>query len=350
MKVYIDSNILFEDYFFRGKFNSELLSIAEEYDLDIYISKIVVLELRNHYKEILEDRNASLKKLNKESHKFNFEKLTPNDLDIEDCLVKFDEFYSDLEDEEIINIIEPKDSDLSEVINRFTKKIKPFSKGKDEFKDTIIWLNYAEHANSLTDVQECLFLTNNTSDFCSKKDKSKVHEDLLSDCSKFKVYNSTYQFFNDRNEELDLIPIKFKLYIEELDLSDFNIRGELESKFFNEIHEYATQTINELTLYDVFDESYWEFVSTGYIETGGIDILECEDTDVTIIKDKAYINGSLIGMAEVDGYSYNSVRDKGDPQHSFAGSNEINFKIDFSYTLLVDEKVEDLELQNFEVL
>lgn len=349
MKVFLDTNILYEDYFFRNKFNAELLSIAEEHELTLYLSRIVILELRQQYKDELAEKQRQLNRLLKDSGRLKITTLPEYLIDEEAQLAEFDKFYKSLEDEQIITVLEPVDSDLSEVIRRYTNKLKPFSKGKDEFKDTLIWLHYSRESRRL-DEDECYLLTGNTSDFCDKKEKSKIHKDLISDSDKFKVYNSTHNFFREKSSEISEIPIRFSLYIEDLNVDSQYLSNFLEHNYFDQIWDHIIGHINEASLEDIFDDDHWEFVPTGYIETDGMDITDCIDFDLTIIKDKALITGTLGISAEVAGYSYNSVRDPGDPRHSYAGSSNIDIEVDFSLTLLSDEIIEDVEIDNFRIV
>jgi hypothetical protein len=58
MNVFIDSNILFEDYFFENKSNKNLLEYCKEGLLYLYMSEIVRLELRRQFQKELESKNT----------------------------------------------------------------------------------------------------------------------------------------------------------------------------------------------------------------------------------------------------------------------------------------------------
>lgn len=60
MNIFIDSNILFQDYFFENKSNKKLLEYCKEGLLKLYMSEIVRLELRRQFQKELESKNKEL--------------------------------------------------------------------------------------------------------------------------------------------------------------------------------------------------------------------------------------------------------------------------------------------------
>ena len=149
MHIFLDSNVLFEDYFFDNKFNSQLLVFSRDNELDLYMSDVVKSELRGQYKVQLELLNKSLRTTRKLCRKKRVQIEIPPAFDVDEQLAAFDSFYRENEQEGIIKIIASRDDLMQEIIYRWTHDIKPFVKGKSEFKDTIIWLNYAREAEEI---------------------------------------------------------------------------------------------------------------------------------------------------------------------------------------------------------
>lgn len=56
MNIFIDSNILYQDYFFENKSNKKLLEYCEEGLLNLYMSEIVKLELRRQFQKEIEEK------------------------------------------------------------------------------------------------------------------------------------------------------------------------------------------------------------------------------------------------------------------------------------------------------
>ena len=95
MNIFIDSNILFEDYFFEKKSNAKLLDYCKRDLLVIYMSEIVLKELRRQYHNELKLKIKEIEKLKKESRRLKI-KVEYQEIVIEDNLKDFDEFYQEL--------------------------------------------------------------------------------------------------------------------------------------------------------------------------------------------------------------------------------------------------------------
>ncbi|QHC84710.1 hypothetical protein AS589_07875 [Empedobacter brevis] len=95
MNIFLDSNILFQDYFFDNKSNKKILDYCKEGLLNLYMSEIVRLELRRQFQKELEERNREIKKIIKDSVRLKIETKII-EIDISRQLEKFDTFYKRL--------------------------------------------------------------------------------------------------------------------------------------------------------------------------------------------------------------------------------------------------------------
>ncbi|WP_181170546.1 PIN domain-containing protein [Priestia megaterium] len=90
---------------------------------------------------------------------------------------------------EDIEIVGYDNSILPELVNRAVNRIKPFTEGKQEFRDAVIWLSYALLAKERK-LENCLLITGNTTDYCSKN--KELHPDFLKDSERFTIYKDAY--------------------------------------------------------------------------------------------------------------------------------------------------------------
>lgn len=68
---------------------------------------------------------------------------------------------------------------VDDLLYRALNDIKPFAPKKEEFKDTVIWNTIVNDIN-LNSYADCIFLSNNTSDFYNE-DHSLLHDHLMKD-------------------------------------------------------------------------------------------------------------------------------------------------------------------------
>ena len=111
MNIFLDTNILFEDYFFDNKSPKKILEYARKGLINLYMSEIVRLELRWQFQKEIEAKNRELNKVVKDSQRLKIDteiKL----LDLPSQLEKFDKFYSRLESIENFKIVHYKNEYL----------------------------------------------------------------------------------------------------------------------------------------------------------------------------------------------------------------------------------------------
>lgn len=344
ISVFIDSNILFEDYFFEHKSNKKLLDYCEEGLLRIYMSDVVRLELRRQYQKEIESKNLELNRIKKDSARLKLnDVLTPIDLDSQ--LKKFDDFYHGLiliDDFEILNA---KNEYLPDIIHRAVNRIKPFSEEKSELKDAIIWKTYSEFVES-GKMEDCILLTNNTSDFCQKKDKSAIHSVLAFDTARFYVINSAFQFIKEKAPTLESPESQFQAYIRQIEVTNEFALNAITENFEKQIEEQIHDRIDNLNPSDVLEKDYF---FDGQLIPFGIEILECEDVEYEVFSETALVSGIVHVSCETEIWEYNAVRDPGEDRYSTVGEVWMYYKLYFNFDLKKDEVCADFEITDFEL-
>lgn len=344
MNIFLDTNILYEDYFFDNKSPKKILEYTRKGFINLYMSEIVRLELRWQFQREIEAKNRELKRVIKDSERLKIDteiKL----LDIPLQLEKFDSFYSQLENIPNFNIIQYKNNYLPDIVDRAIYRKKPFSEEKTELKDALIWKSYADYVES-NHLQDCILLTNNTNDFCLKKDKSKIHPDLLADTNKFSVINSSFEFLKSKSAILESPLINFQNYISQLDVNNEFVEDLIVENFENLIAKEIHSKIENLSPNDVLDSDFWY---DGYVSGGDIEILDCEDVEYEVLTDSALVSGKIYVACETECYQYNVGRDHGEETYLFLNDQTIIFEIYFNFDIKENEEYSDFEITDIDI-
>ena len=343
MNIFIDSNILFQDYFFENKSNKNLLQYCKEGLLKIYMSEIVRLELRRQFEKEIKATNKDLEKIHK-----NITRLKLGDdvkiISIENQLKKFDTFYRRLTDNNFI-ILNYQNDFLPDIVHRAINRIKPFTEEKSELKDAIIWKTYSNFVEENV-LDSCILLTNNTSDFCTKKDKSNVHPELLIDTKRFKVVNTSFHFIKEYGSEIESPENKFQAYFKQIEITEKFVSRVIKDNFQKEIYNNVHARIDFLHPSEVMDEDY---IFDGQLVPYDVEIFDCEEIEFEILSDKALISGIVYASCETEVLQYNPVRDPGEDSHTSVAEVVITYMIQFNFDLRQSENYSDFEITDIEI-
>ena len=122
MNFFLDTTLFHEDPFLQKLYNQLLIKITEKNGFTIYISEVVLQEVRNHYEKSLSEQikklKDSLNELNSSPLSAQINAPIPTK---ENYLRTFDDYYKDLEDEGIIEIVGYDNDLLPELIRRSIK-------------------------------------------------------------------------------------------------------------------------------------------------------------------------------------------------------------------------------------
>ncbi|CAF1775668.1 PIN domain-containing protein [Bacillus subtilis] len=211
MNFFIDTNVLFSDPFLKnneGKrlidmvrmslhmdretiertgYNSEFLHERSK----IYISSVVYAETKNKYFEKIDELFSHLEKFDDGIKVFiESEEGVKPPYTKEQYQQQFDQYYDELQQEGIIEILHPYDDITKPLIDRAVNKKPPFFNGKkNEFRDFVIWSTYSSFVKE-NNLENCYFITNNVHDFFDPDCKDQLHPELLKEYDKFIVYKS----------------------------------------------------------------------------------------------------------------------------------------------------------------
>ncbi|TXJ37771.1 DUF4935 domain-containing protein [Brachyspira aalborgi] len=349
MKIFFDTNVFYTDLLFEHPEIKLLLEMSSDNFIEIYISSMVVCELKKKYLQDVKDKirkiNSSLEDLRKLHIVISNIKYERVDIIFTDRIEKIKREYN-------VNVLEYTNDILEIMINRYFESKAPFHKKSDAWKDYIIWNSYEQIINNSKD-EDYIFISNNTNDFASQSNKEELHTDFLVENKNIRYYH----FIKDLFEKDDV----FKRIREEFEklrplkkLKDF-IKGkdEINENFIeNNFIENIVSAIEEIDFTDE-EEIYrmFEYVEVvelrDYIEVNSIDY------DIQIEEHTLLVYGNLIITNQIDVYSNNINRESCDDWYEL---DEAYAKLgmDFSFIISVNENTEDFELSkenisNFEL-
>jgi len=214
MNVFLDTTTLYNDPYFRSNYNRLLLDSSKKHAFKIYISDVVIRELRKQLERSLEKFNkqikSSIRSVSGNCKAMN--NYTFDTISIETELIFFDDFYNNISSNGDVIIIDYEEEEsviLSKIIDRAINRQKPFKENGEGFKDALIWESYINYAQ-YREMKNCIFISANVRDFAKsdyKNSDSKIlsiHEDLLNEFPYFlKLYKDSQDFI--KSEELKTI-------------------------------------------------------------------------------------------------------------------------------------------------
>lgn len=179
MKIFLDSNVFFGDYFARNANLRYLFHFINNGNHDLLLSRLVLQEVENirNREIVLEHRNAkktiaALDRLNgspfmllPEASGFcNYDLSTILEGKVESLIV-----------------IEYEHISHSVVVTRALNSKRPFLENEKGYRDTLIWLSLLNYIKREAIKEEIVFITANSNDFFDPNDIKKFHPDLISD-------------------------------------------------------------------------------------------------------------------------------------------------------------------------
>lgn len=336
MNIFIDTCILHGDYFFHNKSNRQLFDYMKEGLINIYMSDIVLKELRRHYELELERISIEIEKAKKDANRLKFN-IKVESIDIKDMLVRFDENYTSLASSTNFKILHYSTDMLHGIVeNAILKKTPFFTEKKSEFKDNLIWKTYSEFVEK-NELDNCFFLTNNVTDFCDADNYSSVHKNLLQDTQRFTIYKSATEFLAEKSGLIEIPKIEFKKYIDGLEIDDDYVKRQLQDYFMDIIEEEIAIRIVTETDYSLYLQHNDDLVDG--IRSHYFDIDFCEDIKIKILNQRALISGTFYCVADFNLSKYNF-----DPECP----EQLIVTVEFNYDLLEDEQCDDLEITAIE--
>lgn len=256
MVVILDTNILIKCPRMDTNFHKLLYDYLEKTDSYIILPKLVLDESKAVYKRSLTEK---YEKYQEKGNLLNALLISERELESIDIDKEVENFIS-----HVLSIyskfhkkylIEYDPMMLEEAVRRAINKIRPCSERKEEFRDTILWLTVLNAAKS-QDEKNIVFISENTSDFCSAN--NKLHSDLLKDLKDNDIqvfyFNSIESFIEQYADKINkLTDDKVESYLSENNI-EIEVFKLLDRGIFKDIIqrfiEHKYDDIDDLTLLD----------------------------------------------------------------------------------------------------
>ncbi len=230
----------------------------------ICMPRIVLEEITNIYKNLVEDEknniSKSIKKLNNYLVSCEVDKLRFQNSDIDvnnyiDYIKKrlgvYDEF-----------ILEYADIDIADLVERSIRRLKPLKNNGDGFRDGVLWLSlfkvqsFAWH----NDDDSLIFISKNVNDFADDEKSNlneKLQKEAIENGLKIKYFNSLESFASEYGPKIEFITHEWILdnLSEEwmLEILDETYKHPGDKYFFNNIASsiVGSQLSDDLVFLDV---------------------------------------------------------------------------------------------------
>lgn len=336
--IILDTNIIFNDFYFKSSDMKKLLKYTRHEPVDLCITKFNYNEILKKYRDEIRPLVKKIKSTKNDLIKLEAAEIIDfENLKADKITAKYKEFLDQTIEENNIKIIDyPTAHDITEKISfKYFNNIKPFDENKVSFQDAIIWESIVEYCND-NEPDNIVFISSNYKDFANK-DQSSIHEDLAADALDLSYYNSLSAFLESEEDNLR------DYFIDSFEYDKQLIEDEL--KLYFDRNDYLQNTVDDMLMNSEFEGEYFSGWGTdGYIEDYSITLnevsLDIEENAMLISFD---IEIDVSFSIETVDPSYERG-DPGDGMISESGSTNILIQSNITYFLDDKEFIDYVEL------
>jgi len=350
MNVFLDTSILLKDPHFIKNYNREFLTLVKKGKILLYMSNVVLLELEWNFRKLVDESNKTLTQIIGKGLDYKLVKSPLVEINKEESVENLLKFYAYLIEEGFLKILEYENNLLPEIVERSVKRIKPFTESKTELKDTIIWLTYARHIEK-NDINDCVFLTDNVSDFCdlakNKHGIVEIHDDLKKDCNRFKVYRSTSELLRSESEKLTSSNERFIRWGLNQQIDSDAVFSILTDNFKIKVYNSVKLFCESKNVKQIFN-----FIENipGSISVTKIKFDFCEDIIIDTFESNCIISGNLYLTVSVDGYLESPNNENNGTEFKKFDSTYVNVRLFFSFSYGIEQIPSDFGIDRIEIL
>jgi len=248
MNIYLDTNILFADPFFKSNFSELLLKSSTDKSINLFIPKICLNELffklTDKARILVTEIKNKTRELNKWT-KTNFDNI-PFDLKEFERIIQ--QFYKEKIDNRTLIQLNHHTDYFTENLEKAIKGIAPFfTDKKEEFRDSLIWSTIREH--SLQDKSnKNYFLTANYADFWNFE-KTDLHPNLKKESNGIIVVESIKKLFEIETSLIDFKKShEFKQWLDTQDFTRNSIQDSINKYLWNHIANNIDDAIKKYSI------------------------------------------------------------------------------------------------------
>lgn len=336
--IILDTNIVFNDFFFKSSDMKKLLKFTLHEPVDLCITKFNYYEILKKYKDEIRPLVKKVKSTKSDLIKLEASEIIDfENLKADMFAEKYKNIFDNIIDENNIKIIDfPTSHDVTEKISlKYFYNKKPFDENKVSFQDAIIWESIVEYYKD-NEPDNIAFISNNYKDFANKE-KNSIHEDLAGDIQYLSYYNSLSAFLENEEDNIR------DYFIDNFEYDEKLLLDEL--KLFCERNDFLQYTVDDMLMNSEFEGEYFSGWGTdGYIEDYSISLnevsLDIED-NAMLISFNIEIDVSF--SIETIDPSYERG-DSGDGMMSESSSTNILIQSNITYLLDNKELMDYIEL------
>ena len=176
--IYIDTNIIFSERFFRSPWVSSFLKACNILQISVVIPDVVLDEVKGNFPKNLHERVRAFQKAEKELAKLI--EFDPQPLHAPSIIENYETFLDDLLDEHGVIIAPYPELSVKQIVTHSYESTKPFKESGEGHKDYIVWETIKSHMLSAATSPPNIFVTNNIKDFCKTEgaNHNLLHPDL----------------------------------------------------------------------------------------------------------------------------------------------------------------------------
>lgn len=176
--IFIDTNILMSDRFFRSSSAKAFLKACSFLNVQVVIPDVVIDELLGNFSARLQEKANAYQKVSRELKQLVELEHSPPDVEAEASA--YEGWLIELIEDNRIIVAPYPDVSAKELVSKSYDGAKPFKDGGEGHKDYLVWKTVAAHINAQDTDAPSFFLTNNTKDFCAKLDDGEfvLHPEL----------------------------------------------------------------------------------------------------------------------------------------------------------------------------
>lgn len=336
-KIFVDTNILYDDPFLQGT-NKYLLDLVSRKDVAIFFSEIVIKEtseiLKARLKEIIHEYKVNQSKLKKLTRI----PFTSTSIDRKSIIDDFESLFDELKTKGKIKILPVTTEVLELALKDLLDKEAPFFNGKNELKDCIIWYSYANYRSD-DDDEKFIILTNNIRDFGNRN--GDIHQRLSSSSVNIKLIRS----IADLKLELGEVTLLTESQKSSNTLAEIKIKDIFQKDQVEILIERLNDDINDYFKFRAFNS----LISSNrqFIQVSGLEVLSIQAHRGTNEGNLQDFNGTLTVSLNLEIYETGSRTIVNGMRINLVEKTTREFLFDFDVILDSTNYIQDLNVYNF---
>lgn len=198
MQIFIDTNVIVKEGFFRSKSSLLFLKAAKFLGIEVIVPEIVIDEVKGVFSSKLREETSKYDSARKTLAELV--KVDEHAIDICGEASKYSAWLDDHMRLYNVHVMPYPRVTVREIVRESYKGQKPFGDKDTQYKDFIIWKTLSGYVKEQEQPDTTYFVTNNTKDFCEQRENQFfLHSQLQQEVSnEIIVYTDLRKLFQER--------------------------------------------------------------------------------------------------------------------------------------------------------